>query len=812
MKPLIIFYTTMMSSTGGGQHAMALLAQELVARGYEIKFFTRPPFDPLHRYIQWLNKIGVSVSVLRRYEELRVVHLLRILSGILFTLPYALWRRRRLDYSWHAVTSMVLTQVKKLEKQDLTRTLTQTIQGREKVILQIWGPAALTPMLLEWAENHHVYSIYHEMGEADEQYIKTWHLEPTVAAINKAQRVICCSRSVAECIRQVYGYEGDIATIPFMIQDPGEVELKSGNNGGRVNFGAIGRLVPHKRHKDLILALRNLRNENHDVGLVIAGDGPMRDSLKEFACEQGVKDQVIFTGEFEKLEDVMKQFDVFTLTSASESQCMPITESMSYGKPVIASNFGGIPDFVEDGVTGYLVPVGDIERLTECLRRMVENPDVRTEMGERGRERYVKFYNPSAVTEAMEGVYTSLQNEHPATGLKIGYFLECYATFIVNEILELRKLGARVAVFNAFRPQLESDPIKERVRRESFYFPPKYRGVLSALFLCLLRSPNKIFRLARFLRSEKESLRMLILAAYYAKIIRQEGIKHLHGTFGTRTTTLAYVTAELSGIDYSFTTHAYDIFDPNPSLVWKTNKARFMRTISAFNKKYIEETYKGVDPSRIHVAYLGVDVQTFAAIFERKAVNPIVRITVVGNLFPKKGHQYLIRACEILKKRNIAFACDIIGEGCLHQTLSEEIAQRGITDCVRLLGNQENMVVKQNLIDADIFALPCIDARDLGENLDGIPVALMEAMAIGLPVISTPLSGIPELIEDGVAGLLVPEKDELALADALERLITDAELRGSLGHAARYRIEERFDITKNTRKFLELFHRNGLYE
>jgi glycosyltransferase involved in cell wall biosynthesis len=393
---------------------------------------------------------------------------------------------------------------------------------------------------------------------------------------------------------------------------------------------------------------------------------------------------------------------------------------------------------------------------------------------------------------------------------KLGYFVENYATFIVNEILELRKLGVGVAVFNAFRPPVESDPMKESLRRESRYFPPKYRGVLSALLFCLLRSPKKIFKLARFLRREKESLRMLVLAAYYSQTIRKEGIQHLHGTFGTRTTTLAYVTADLSGIDYSFTTHAYDIFDPNPSIVWKTNEARFMRTISAFNKKYIEETYKGVDGSRIQVAYLGVDTKNFASVPDKTIVNRVMRISSVGNLILKKGHQYLAQACEILKKRGIAFECDIIGEGYLHQTLSEEIAQRGITDCVRLLGNQDSLVVKQNLTDADIFALPCIDACDLGENLDGIPVALMEAMALGLPVISTPLSGIPELIEDGVSGLLVPEKNEIALADALERLIKDADLRNSLGRAARCRVEERFDINKNTLNLLELFQQESV--
>jgi glycosyltransferase involved in cell wall biosynthesis len=805
MKPLILFYTTVMSATGGGQHAMSLLAQELVARGYEIKLFTRPPFNPQHRYIQWLNKIGVPVRVWERYEDLKLARFLTTLSSLLLIFPYALWRRRSPGYSWQAVRSIVLTLVKGLEKRRIFKELSETIAGREKVILQIWGPAALTPQLLEWAEQYNVYSIYHEMGEADEPYIKTWQLEGTVAAINQAQRVICCSRSVADCIRRVYGYRGDIAQIPFMIQDPGAVECRAGRNGGRVNFGAIGRLVPHKRHKDLLLALRNLCDEGHDVGLVIAGDGPMREALKEFAREQGVKDRVTFTGEFEKLEDVMRQFDVFTLTSASESQCMPITESMSYGKPVIASDFGGIPDFVEHGVTGYLVPVGNIEQLTASFRKMVESPDRCVEMGRRGRERYVKFYTPEAVTDAMERVYTSLQDEHPNRGLHLGYFVECYATFVVNEIEELRRRGAAVTVFNAFRPVEESDPLKERVRRESWYFATRYRGVLSALGLSLLRCPFTLLKMAAFLLNEKESLRMLILAAYYARIIRRQGIRHLHATFGTRTTTLAYITAQLAGVDYSFTTHAYDIFDPNPSLVWKTNRSRFMRTISAFNKAYISATYRGVESARIEVAYLGVDVESFTPVAARAAEKEAVRILSVGKLFAKKGHTYLVQACEILHKRGLALECEIIGDGDLYEALGTEIKQRDLTATVRLLGNQDNEMVQQMLKDADIFVLPCMDARHLGENLDGIPVALMEAMAMGLPVISTPLSGIPELIEDGVSGLLVAEKDAWSLVNALERLIQDSKLRQTMGRAARQRIEERFDIRKNTRRLAELF-------
>ncbi|MBI3650464.1 MAG: glycosyltransferase [Acidobacteria bacterium] len=807
MKPLIIFYTTVLSATGGGQHAMSLLVQELAGRGYDIKLFTRPPFNPQHRYIQWLNKIGVPVGVWPRYEELRMARWLRFLASLLLVLPYALWRRHSLQDAWQAVGSIVLTRLSRLEKRRIFKELSQTIAGRDQVILQIWGPAALTPRLLEWAEQHGVYSIYHEMGEADELYIKTWQLESTVAAINKAQRVICCSRSVADCLRRIYGYKGEIATIPFMIQDPGERALKTRRNGdGRVNFGAIGRLVPHKRHQDLMLALRNLCREGHDVGLVIAGDGPMREALQEFARQQGVEDRVTFTGEFEKLEDVMQQFDVFTLTSASESQCMPITESMSYGKPVIASNFGGIPDFVEDGVTGYLVDVGDIDALTERFRIMVESPERRVEMGQRGREHYVRDYTPTAVTDAMERVYRSLPEDYPSAGLRLGYFVECYATFVVNEILELRKQGAAVSVFNAFRPAIKIDPVKESLRQESFYFAPYYRGVLTALGWVLLRKPLTFLKLLIFLFREPEaSLRMLILAAYYAKRVRRDGITHLHATFGTRTTTLAYLTAELAGVDFSFTTHAYDIFNPNPSLVWKTSKARFMRTISAFNKHYIGATYKGIETKKIIVNYLGVDTNRLSGDGEKAQFSAPCYIISIGTLMVQKGHSYLIRACKELRDRGLDLRCEIIGDGNLEKRFQDEIEALEVAETVTLCGSLPNNEVIRRLQKADLFVLACLDMRGQGEHIDGIPVALMEAMAMGLPVVSTPLSGIPELIEDGVSGLLVPEKDEVGLADTIEHLIQDVEFSRALGCAARRKIEVAFDLTKNTRQLAAIF-------
>jgi glycosyltransferase involved in cell wall biosynthesis len=299
---------------------------------------------------------------------------------------------------------------------------------------------------------------------------------------------------------------------------------------------------------------------------------------------------------------------------------------------------------------------------------------------------------------------------------------------------------------------------------------------------------------------------MLALGACFAEVVRRLGIRHLHGAYGTRTATLAHVTARLAGIGYSFTTHAYDIFTPNPSLVWKTHHARFMRTISRFNKRYLEETYAGIEGSKIHVAYLGVDTREFAPAAARNGAGP-VRVLSVGDLFPKKGHSYLVRACARLLRAGVPVECDIVGEGFQERDLAREIDELGVGAAVRLRGRLDHAAVRRAVAEADVFALACVDCRREGEHMDGIPVALMEAMAAGVPVVSTTVAGIPELIEDGASGLLVPERDADALADALARLAASAELREALGRGARSRVEERFDLGENARRFAALFER-----
>ena len=391
-----------------------------------------------------------------------------------------------------------------------------------------------------------------------------------------------------------------------------------------------------------------------------------------------------------------------------------------------------------------------------------------------------------------------------AGALRVGYVTECYPTFIVNEVAALRKLGAHVTLLAAFRPVAEADPEKDALRRESRYFPPRYAGVVGANLRFLATRPLAYLGLAGELLLRRESLRLLVLAAYHAGVVLREGLEHLHATFGTRTTTLALATARLAGIDYSFSTHAYDVFNANPSLVWKTAGARFMRTIADFNRSYLLESYPGLDAAKIRVLHLGVDTKALAPANGADATAGPPRLLSVASLIRQKGHAPLLEALALLAARGLRLPCELIGEGPQRAALEEQARSLGLADSVAFLGNRPHAEVRQRLAAAQLFVLPCIDLRGQGEHVDGIPVALMEAMAMGLAVVSTRVSGIPELIEDGVSGLLVPERDAAALAEALARLAADAALRASLGRAARRRVEERFDLETNTARLAEL--------
>jgi glycosyltransferase involved in cell wall biosynthesis len=277
----------------------------------------------------------------------------------------------------------------------------------------------------------------------------------------------------------------------------------------------------------------------------------------------------------------------------------------------------------------------------------------------------------------------------------------------------------------------------------------------------------------------------------------------LHVHFALNATTIAMIIGRLSNISFSFTAHANDIF-ANPILLpEKIKAAKFIIAISQYNIDFLCRLVPSPEiRKKSHLVHCGIDVQHFAPV-QKPDNNETPLILAVGRLVEKKGYPYLIKACNLLVQRGYRFRCLIIGGGPEQVTLQNMIDVHQLGDYVSLLGVVFQEDLKDRMAQADICVLPCVIAHD--DDMDGIPNTLMEAMAMEIPVISTNISGIPELIDDHQSGLLVPAQDEQALAEAIATLFDQPELADRLGKAGREKVVAEFEIEKNARQVLSIF-------
>ena len=293
------------------------------------------------------------------------------------------------------------------------------------------------------------------------------------------------------------------------------------------------------------------------------------------------------------------------------------------------------------------------------------------------------------------------------------------------------------------------------------------------------------------------------LGVYAAHLLRQLDFDHVHAHFIYRAVVLAMVVGRLLDKPYSLTAHANSIFSKKILIREKILNARFSVTVSEYNKAYLLDNYAGLDPDKIHVLHPWVDVSHFTPPPSRPA-HERLHIVSVGRLVEKKGHGYLVEACDLLQKQGVDFECRIVGNGPLRAALEREIARYGLEQKVYLTGGQPQSEVLRLLSSwADVFVLPCVIAQD-GDR-DGIPVSLAEAMAMELPVISTDIVGIGELVQPGT-GMLVPPRDAGALAEALKAInAKGASSRAEMGQHGRAVIDAEFNLVKGTTHLAHLF-------
>jgi glycosyltransferase involved in cell wall biosynthesis len=419
-------------------------------------------------------------------------------------------------------------------------------------------------------------------------------------------------------------------------------------------------------------------------------------------------------------------------------------------------------------------------------------------------------------------------------------------TFISSELYRVEQAGIPLHIFVVKpRDEREHHPVIDRIQARPDYLPPTTRiGETSRLRWLLTNTPRFVPSLVRALRRRPSGVlaaarlalgesvlarssfwswpkvsyvRDLLLALALAdRLFRTPHIRHLHAHFAHDATTVTWLASMITGLPFSFTAHAKDIYagrlNPRGLLRRKLHAATFVVTCTEANRRHLE----GMSNSTpIHRVYHGLN-DDFRRFSQLHPTHPTerrrLRLLAVGRLVRKKGFDVFVEACGLLHHQGVPFEAAIIGEDDdvgynfgVGEDLRRRIARLGLTDHVRMLGQLGQREVYDHYRDATVFCLPC-RVLDDGDR-DGIPNVLLEAMWCGIPVVTTGVSGIPELVEDGTNGLLIPGDDPDALARAIAVLDADRELAQRLGRTGRKTVSERFDGDVLARRLATLFER-----
>jgi glycosyltransferase involved in cell wall biosynthesis len=398
---------------------------------------------------------------------------------------------------------------------------------------------------------------------------------------------------------------------------------------------------------------------------------------------------------------------------------------------------------------------------------------------------------------------------------KVAYLMSRFPTiaetFILYEMLELKRLGLQVEIFPLIR---QKEPVKhaevDKLAGQVHYHQLLSVATLAAQLYWFRKKPKRYLQLwwqtirthLKSLKFLSRSLVVLPLAALFARRMEELDIKHIHAHWATHPTLAAYIIKQLTGIPYSFTAHADDIYVDQTMLEEKISQANFVVTISEYNRQFLCELYNGLVAPKIFVIRCGVDLEVFKT-GNAKKFNDQFTIICVARLGRAKGHQYLIEACAQLKAQGLNFRCLLVGDGELRSEIEDQIRQFNLTDQIILLGFQPRDKVRELLAGADLMVLPSI-ITDKGQK-EGIPVALMEGLAMGLPAVATAISGIPELIKDGETGLLAPQRDPQALVEAISKLYHSPALRQQLGAEGRAKVMKEFNLHASAVQLYQLF-------
>jgi len=399
--------------------------------------------------------------------------------------------------------------------------------------------------------------------------------------------------------------------------------------------------------------------------------------------------------------------------------------------------------------------------------------------------------------------------------MKIAYVMSRFPkhteTFILYEMLAIEAQGVPVEIYPLLkqRDAVVHQEAQALVNR-AHYMPFISLSTISSN-IAAIRSNAKLYfsTLLEVLRGAFGNTNFLIgaisafpKAVHFSAMMVEERVTHIHAHFSNHPAVAALVVHRLTGIPFSFTAHGHDIHKDRTMLREKISAAVFAVTVSKYNKSLMAKECPPEDVSKIHVIHCGVDTRLFQQPANRNKEGAIA-IICVASLLEVKGHTYLVQACRLLRDRGVDFVCHLVGEGNYRARIEREIDEYGLGKHIKLHGACTQSHVRELLTASDIFVLASKPTRRGAR--EGIPVSIMEAMAVGVPVVASEISGIPELVENGMSGFLTPPGDVDALAKSIGVLIEDDPLRRRMGAAAREIVLRDFNLESNARQLIHMF-------
>jgi glycosyltransferase involved in cell wall biosynthesis len=423
----------------------------------------------------------------------------------------------------------------------------------------------------------------------------------------------------------------------------------------------------------------------------------------------------------------------------------------------------------------------------------------------------------------------------------MGTFPALTETFVAGEIEALGAAGVEIALFSLRRPSGRHDHAQAEgaglAGRTCYGSSLRGQDLWAANVRALCRAPARYLHtvgavVAHTILNPVHCLKSLALfpvAVAFAERMREERITHVHAHWANYPATAAYIVSRLLSVPYSFTAHAHDATLIRAMIRAKIRRATFVMTCTGWTRDWLCRLVPEAR-AKIFLNYHGVVPDRFGPARTTRSVNPaIFTIVSCGSLYPRKGFPYLLEACRLLRDRGWLLDCLIVGEGPMRGELQRFIDRHRLGERVRLVGAVAPREVVHYYRQADLFVLACMTdylgwrelftdrllLLEVGPAIpfrpltDGIPNVLVEAMAAEVPVVSTHVAGIPELIQDDRTGRLVPERNADALAAAIEELLGDPEKRRALARAGRAAVLDRFDRLRNIHQLVRIFGEHG---